>query len=65
MTNPELALVGDIGATNSRFALVLPDGTMTRARVVASVDFTDIGTPSSITWRAKRHQTGRRAACLQ
>jgi glucokinase len=43
MTNPELALVGDIGATNSRFALVLPDGTMTRARVVASVDFTDIG----------------------
>jgi glucokinase len=43
MTNSELALVGDIGATNSRFALILSDGTMTRARVFASVDFTDIG----------------------
>jgi glucokinase len=43
MTVSELALVGDIGATNSRFALILPDGTMTRARVVASVDFSDIG----------------------
>jgi glucokinase len=43
MTKSELALVGDIGATNSRFALILPDGTMTRARVFASVDFTDIG----------------------
>jgi glucokinase len=42
MTDSELALVGDIGATNARFSLLLPDGSMTRARVVASADFTDI-----------------------
>lgn len=42
MTNSELALVGDIGATSS-LALILPDETVTRARVVASADFGDIG----------------------
>lgn len=33
MSMPRLDLVGDIGATNARFALVHPDGTMTHIRV--------------------------------
>ena len=32
MSAAELGLVGDIGATNARFALVRPDGTTTAAR---------------------------------
>jgi glucokinase len=37
--NSEIGLVGDIGATNVRFALVLPGGDMTVARSYASSDF--------------------------
>jgi glucokinase len=35
----ELGLIGDIGATNARFALVHPDGTTTAARVYALNDY--------------------------
>lgn len=35
---PELALVGDVGATNARFALVRPDGTTTAPRAYALND---------------------------
>jgi glucokinase len=34
MTATDWALVGDIGATNARFALVAPDGTLTKTRVL-------------------------------
>jgi hypothetical protein len=33
MNAPGLGLIGDIGATNARFALVEPEGTTTAARV--------------------------------
>jgi glucokinase len=38
MSAPDVGLVGDIGATNARFALVEPDGNMTPARVYALND---------------------------
>jgi glucokinase len=38
MGTPELALVGDVGATNARFALVRPDGTTTAPRAYALSD---------------------------
>ena len=36
---PEVGLIGDIGATNARFALVQPDGNTTPARVHALNDY--------------------------
>ncbi|NWG23680.1 MAG: glucokinase [Pseudorhodoplanes sp.] len=42
MSNPVLGLVGDIGATHARFALLHRDGTLTPARVFACADFADI-----------------------
>jgi glucokinase len=36
---PEVGLIGDIGATNARFALVQDDGSMTPARVYALNDY--------------------------
>ena len=39
MNMPEVGLIGDIGATNARFALVQPDGTTTPPRVYALNDF--------------------------
>jgi glucokinase len=39
MSVPELSLIGDVGATNARFALVHPDGTMSAARVYALNDY--------------------------
>ena len=39
MSAAEFGLIGDIGATNARFALVGPDGTMTAARVYALNDY--------------------------
>jgi len=38
MPNRGVGLIGDIGATNARFALVQPDGTSTVARVYALAD---------------------------
>ena len=39
MNAPGLGLIGDIGATNARFALVEPEGTTTAARVYALDDY--------------------------
>jgi glucokinase len=39
----ERGLVGDIGATNSRLALVEPDGTISRIRVFATDEFAGLG----------------------
>jgi glucokinase len=36
------ALVGDIGATNARFAIVAPDGTLTRSRVLVCEEYPGI-----------------------
>ena len=38
VSKPGIALIGDIGATNVRFALVHPDGTTAPARVYALND---------------------------
>jgi glucokinase len=38
MSEPDVGLVGDIGATNARFALIKPDGNLTPARVYALAD---------------------------
>jgi glucokinase len=38
MSAQELGLIGDVGATNARFALVHPDGTTSAARVYALDD---------------------------
>jgi len=42
MSAAELALVGDIGATNARFALVEPDGTLTTTRILLCDDYPTI-----------------------
>jgi glucokinase len=42
MSVAELALVGDIGATNARFALLLPDGSITAPRVYALNDYASL-----------------------
>jgi len=42
MSVPEVGLIGDIGATNARFALVQPDGSMTPPRVYALNDYSSI-----------------------
>ncbi|MGZ3326239.1 MAG: glucokinase [Xanthobacteraceae bacterium] len=42
MAAVELGLVGDVGATNARFALVRPDGSMTAARVYALDDYSSL-----------------------
>ena len=42
MAAAELGLVGDVGATNARFALVRPDGSMTAARVYALDDYSSL-----------------------
>src|SRR5690606_30119754 len=42
MVSGELSLVGDIGATSARFAIVRPDGTISSARVFSSQAYTDI-----------------------
>ena len=39
MSVAELGLIGDIGATNARFALVGPEGATTAARVYALDDY--------------------------
>ena len=39
MNMPEVGLIGDIGATNARFALVQPDGATTPPRVYALNDY--------------------------
>ena len=42
MSVAEVGLIGDIGATNARFALVHPNGSMTPARVYALNDYPSI-----------------------
>jgi glucokinase len=42
MSATATGLIADIGATNARFALVAPDGAITRARVLASDDFASL-----------------------
>jgi glucokinase len=42
MAAAELGLIGDVGATNARFALVRPDGSMTAARVYALDDYSSL-----------------------
>ena len=42
MSVPEVGLIGDIGATNARFALVQPDGSTTPPRVYALNDYPSI-----------------------
>jgi glucokinase len=42
MSVPELGLIGDIGATNARFALIQADGSMTPPRVHALNDYPSI-----------------------
>jgi glucokinase len=42
MSVPEVGLIGDIGATNARFALVQADGSMTSPRVYALNDYPSI-----------------------
>ena len=42
MSAPDLGLIGDVGATNARFALVQPDGITTAARVYALNDYTSL-----------------------
>jgi len=42
MTDTGIGLVGDIGATNARFALVKADGTITAARVYALSDYASL-----------------------
>jgi glucokinase len=37
-----MALVADIGATNTRFAIVEPDGTVTRVRVMATDEYANL-----------------------
>ena len=39
MNVSEAGLIGDIGATNARFALVQPDGNTTRARAYKTNDY--------------------------
>ncbi|HEV2336535.1 MAG TPA: glucokinase, partial [Stellaceae bacterium] len=36
-------LVGDVGATNARFGLVSPDGTLLHSSIFAAADFAEIG----------------------
>jgi len=43
MSATDWGLVGDIGATNARFALVAPDGTLVRARNLLCDDYDTIG----------------------
>lgn len=43
MSAAELGLVGDIGATNARFALVAPDGTLSRNASLLCDDHSSIG----------------------
>jgi glucokinase len=42
MSVAELALVGDIGATNARFALLMPGGSITAPRVYALNDYASL-----------------------
>jgi glucokinase len=42
MSGPEVGLIGDIGATNARFAIVQPDGSTTPARVYALNDYASL-----------------------
>ena len=42
MSVPELGLIGDVGATNARFALIQADGSMTPPRVYALNDYPSI-----------------------
>ena len=42
MNMPEVGLIGDIGATNARFALVQPDGATTPPRVYALNDYPSV-----------------------
>ena len=43
MITPPTGLIGDIGATNSRLALVEPDGAIEQIRVFASDEFASLG----------------------
>ena len=45
MSAAGLGLIGDVGATNARFALVRPDGTTTAARVYALNDYASLTEP--------------------
>lgn len=42
MNGPKLGLVGDVGATNARFAFVTPDGSITTPRAYALDDYPSI-----------------------
>src|SRR5712692_3800390 len=44
MTGAPTWLVGDVGATNARFGLVSPDGTVLHSRTFECADFTEIAT---------------------
>ena len=42
MSTAGLGLIGDVGATNARFALVRPDGIMTAARMYVLNDYASL-----------------------
>ena len=42
MSRAGLGLIGDVGATNARFALVRPDGIMTAARMYVLNDYASL-----------------------
>ena len=43
MNTTDWGLVGDIGATYARFALVEPDGTLTKMRAIPCSDYATVG----------------------
>ena len=56
MNTTDWGLVGDIGATYARFALVEPDGTLTKMRAMPCSDYATSATswqPTSRRWRAR------------
>ncbi len=58
MSAPQLGLIGDVGATNARFALVQPDGTTTAARVYALNDYPSL-TEAIGAYLAEESPSGR------
>lgn len=58
MNEPVLGIIGDIGATNARFSLLHPDGTMTEPRVFSSADYTDIA-DAILSFLTSGSQSGR------
>ncbi len=64
MAMQDLGLVADIGATNTRLALVAPGGAVTRVRVFATDDLPDLGEMIEIYLEAEKLTTRPTAAVL-